>query len=95
MLTEYRRADLDKMMTASEIRTKFHEEGKDKHAIGPMTVGWMSSQQERLLTIAREALDEVDKLKARLDELERIAETHLGTEDDSPYAAYWDKHYDE
>ena len=93
MLTDYRRQELETILTPNALRDKFKAEGADRESIYPMIAGWMESQQNRLMKLLREAYDEVDKLNSQVKELEAIAENTAGLEDDSPYAEYWDKHY--
>lgn len=93
MLTEYRRQDLETIQMPAQLKERFKDEDRD--SVYPMMVGWMENQQKRLVENMREALDEIDRLKARLDELESIAESEIGTDDGTAYAEYWDKHYED
>lgn len=87
MLTDFRRQDLDRMLTSKDVKAKLTAEGADRDAVYPQTLGWVESQAERAREIAREALDEVDRLKAQLE----AAERHVSDED----TGYWDEFYPE
>lgn len=98
MITSFSRERLANCKTTDQIREhlKSEIEGRDDREprdLYPMMVGWLESQHNDVLRIAKEALDEMDKLKARLDELESIAESEIGVDDGTSYAEYWDKHY--
>lgn len=93
MITEFRRRDLEQVKTADEVRNHLKAQGTDRDSLYPQMVGWLESQQNRLVQQLKEAYDEIDSLKAKLDEIEGIAEDAIGTEDGTSYAEYWDKHY--
>lgn len=87
MLTNFRRQDLDRMFTSKQVREKFEAEGNARDSIYPMALGWIEGQAERAREIAREALDEVDKLRKQLE----AAEAAINDDD----ASYWETYYGE
>ncbi len=87
MTTDFRRRDLDRMMTPTQVREKYEAEGTARDSICPMALGWVGAQQERAILIAREALDEVDRLRKQLE----AAESTINDDD----AAYWETYYGE
>ena len=83
--TDFRRQDLDRMLTPTQVRDKYEAEGVARGSICPMALGWVGGQQERAIEIAREALDEVDRLRKQLV----VAESTINNDD----AAYWEMYY--
>jgi hypothetical protein len=95
MLTDYRRHDLDKMLNIAQVKEKAKEadHGEDSY---PFALGWVEGQQERAIEIAKEALDEVDRLNAQLRDAEEIAqELYSEAELQDAWNVYYAKHYPE
>jgi hypothetical protein len=77
------RTGLDIVKTVEQVKEHLRRtEDTDETGIRNMTIGWLESQQERLVESHREALDKIDLLTKQIDAADnclRVCVEHPGT----------------
>lgn len=87
---EFSRRELDSQKKMDQVCDEARKElGSD---YPHYAIGRIEFQRETAVKIARDAIDEVERLRKQLSDAEDIIESQLGWDDDTPQAKYWDTH---